>query len=1148
MAGMAALGLRAGAGWGAVSFDREIQPILSDHCFACHGPDASARKAGLRLDLEDAAKAPLGKDQGAAIVPGDPAASLVLVRMLSPDPDDVMPPPDSHKPLSRDQIDTVRQWIADGASWARHWAFEPPAPADRTADADPAVHPIDRLVREALAERDLAPAPRADRRALIRRLSLDLTGLPPSPEDIDAFVSDDRSDAYERLVDRLLASPRYGEHMARFWLDAVRYADTHGFHFDNYREIWPFRDWVVEGFNRNLPYDQFSTWQLAGDLLSDPSDEQRIATGYLRCNPTTNEGGIIDEEYRVEYAVDRVNNFGTVWLGLTVSCAQCHEHKFDPISQEEYFRLLAFFDDTTEAVRDGNKKDPAPVLKVPQPDQRVRLAEIQASLADLDGRLFGPRPDLDADQAAWEAELAAAWTNRPVDVALGPWFRMGPFSTGDIDNPYAYDFGPEAVPFAPNQALDGQRWTPTDSLTDEGGSFTLGGERETMYFARTLTSSRPVWVPVAAGSDDAMKVWLNGRVILDRNVERGLSADDEQFSLRLEAGDNHLLAKVVNQGGAGGFAMRIKPAEALGRAEEALVGSPDAERGTREGTWRFESESAPLRTGQAVRKQESNELVQHFYIGDPSGPTLRDDVSFFAWVYLDPDNPPRGIMLQFNDGNWNHRAYWGEPNVISFGRTDEDAAQYRYLGPLPKPGSWVRLEVDAGTVGLGEDKTLQGIAFTQQGGLAWWADAGLLVEDPQEALARYARLPMEERSEEQRRNLLIHYRRQTLPDYVDWEQASAALVKERTSVQAAIPVTLVAMERDKPMETRVLERGQYDRPGQVVTAGTPAALPAWPANAPTNRLGLAQWLFQPDHPLTARVAANRFWQQLFGIGLVKTPGDLGVQGERPLYPGLLDTLAVRFEKSGWDIKALMKWIVMSDTYAQASGWSDPRHRDDPENRWLARGPRFRMDAETIRDNALWAAGLLVERQGGPPVKPYQPGGLWRAVAYESSDTADYKRDAGDALYRRSLYTFWKRTSPPSSLRVLDAPSREFCVVRRERTNTPLAALALMNDTTFVEAARNLAERTLLEQEEETGRLARMFERTTGRLPRPPEMTVLTDYLGEQRAVYAGDRDRALALLAAGESPRDESLDPSEHAAWTMVASLLLNLDETLNKG
>ena len=1140
------VGILATPGDGGVDFDREIQPLLSDHCFACHGPDGAVRKAGLRFDLEESAKGLMRDGVRAPIVPGDPEASEAWLRMSDPDPMQVMPPPDAHKPLTSEQIEVVRRWILEGAPWARHWAFVPPA-ASEAAAADSAVHPIDREVRVGLAERGLTPSPRADRRTLLRRLSLDLTGLPPTPEQIAEFLADEDPGAYERAVDRLLGSPRYGEHMARYWLDAVRYADTHGFHFDNYREIWPYRDWVVNAFNRNVPYDEFSTWQLAGDLLPDPTRDQRIATGYLRCNPTTNEGGIIDEEYRVEYAVDRVNNFGTVWLGLTVSCAQCHDHKFDPISQEEYFRLLAFFDNTVEAVRDENRKDPAPVLKVPRPEQSARIVEIQAALADLNARMFGPLPDLDPDRQEWESRLARA--EDPVEVEAGHWWRLGPFPHEGIEEPYAHDFGPERAPFDPGVEMEGHRWTLEEGLV-EGVEYPVEESDRTVYFARTITASRSVSVPVSAGSDDAIKIWVNGRVILDRNVQRALNPDSEQFSLRLAPGPNQVLVKVVNFVGAGGFVMRLDPAEALGLAETPLVDGTLPRQDVRQEEWNLVGgDPAPLRTDAPVRLQQAEDLVQHFYLEEESAPALEQGHSFYAWVYLDPEDPPRTVMLQFNNGSWDHRAYWGERDLIPYGRTAEDAAPYRYVGPLPEPGGWTRLEVDAGTVGLTVGDPIKGIAFTQYGGRAWWEAAGFLAPDDREVLARLAARPAEQRTEEQQRDLVAAFRRDRLPEFEGWEAEHQGLKEEDAALEAAIPVTLVAAERSERRQTRILIRGRYDLPGEPVQPGVPAVLPPWPDGAPSNRLGLAQWLFRDDHPLAARAAVNRFWQQLFGVGLVKTPEDLGIQGDRPVYPDLLDDLAVDFVQSGWDIKELIRLIVTSETYAQSARRTDPRHADDPENLWLSRASRFRLDAEVIRDGALAVSGLLVDRRGGPPVKPYQPEGLWEAVAFERSDTARYEQDTGEALYRRSMYTFWKRTAPPSALRVLDAPSREFCVIRRERTNTPLAALALMNDVTFVEAARVLAERTLQQPApDEAARIRGMFERVTGRMPTSPEFDLLAAYLAEQRAAYAAAREQALALLSAGESPRDESLDPAEHAAWTMTATLLLNLDETLNKG
>jgi mono/diheme cytochrome c family protein len=1315
---------RPATGAEPLSFNQHIRPILSENCWACHGPDGSGRKADLRLDLEEPAKAELPKNKGRfAIVPGKPELSEALLRMETAVEDDVMPPPDSHKVLTPAQKQLFRRWIAEGAKWEQHWAFIPPRKADLPAGA---AGPVDFFVQRKLAEAGVAPNGPANPRALLRRLSLDLTGLPPTPEESDAFAKDPSAAAYAAAVERLLASPRYGEHMARYWLDAARYADTHGFHFDNYREIWPYRDWVVRAFNRNLPFDQFTIEQLAGDLLPDATLDQKVASGFIRCNPTTNEGGVIPEEYRVKYTFDRVNTFGSIWLGLSVSCAQCHDHRYDPVSQKDYYRLYAFFASTAEPIMDGNKSDTPPVLKVPTPEQQARLDEIAAATTGLDQRMVGPDAALDAQQGAWEAELArrsrADWvvlrpakvsseggseltiakdfsvqagggepdldvyeveaplpvgklsalrldvlpfkddgqlkigrspngnfvlsevqlsfvpdgggtpvpltfaratanhsqltypvegaidrkdggqngwggdghywtaernavfalaepwtapgpgklrialrfqsqfakhaigrfrlsaseTADRVEFALGNWHQLGPFPAAAVEAPRYHNFGPEGKPLDFAAAYGERRWQPVAAA--EGVVQQLGTGKQVTYLARTIVALGEASVPVAAGSHDALKIWLNGELVHDRDGKRALVAGSDPLGLNLRAGTNQLLVKVINYEGAAAFVMSTDLEAAGARAEERLVDEDLPARGNRQQAWTFVEAPAPAHSGKKSRLQESAGLVQHYYDSDAGGPLAEAGDTLYGWIYLDPASPPRAVMLQYNTGDWKHRAYWGEKNLIEYAKTDKDEPVYRYMGPLPAAGQWVRLSADIGAVGIAPGLRIQGVAFSQYGGRAWWDDAGLLRVDPLDKLRRVAALTPELRTPEQTRALQRAYRSKALPGFADLEAQAKKLAAEKTEIEKQVPVTLVAAELPKPPPVYYLNRGEYDQKGEVVTAGTPPVLPAFAVDLPSNRLGLARWLFRPDHPLTARVTVNRLWQQFFGVGLVKTTEDFGSQGEIPLYRELLDHLSVDFRESGWDMKKLVRQIVLSDTYRRDARITPAQHARDPENRLLARGPRFRLDAEVIRDQALAVGGLLVEKVGGPPVKPYQPEGLWEAVGYDSSNTRNYRQDKGAALYRRSLYTFWKRTAPPAAMSVLDGPSREFCLTRRERTNTPLAALALMNDITYVEAARGFAERILKEAREDQERLARAFQRATGRPAAPDELAELRGYLDQQRALFKANPERAAKLLATGESPRDVTLDAVDHAAWTMVGSLLLNLDETINKG
>lgn len=1010
------------AGEAAVpDFDRQVRPIFSDNCYVCHGPDPGTRKADLRLD------AILEAIDSGYIVPGSRAESEVFRRITAEDGAERMPPPSTGKTLTPAQIELIGRWIDSGAEAAPHWAFLSPSRPDLPDVGRPdwCRNPVDRFILARLEAEGLEPSPEADKPALIRRLTYDLTGLPPTPEEVEAFLADDSPDAYEKVVDRLLASPRYGEHMARYWLDVARYGDTHGLHLDNYRSIWPYRDWVIQAFNRNLSFDRFVVDQVAGDLVPDATVEQKVASGFNRCNVTTSEGGAIDAEFLVRYAVDRTSTVGTAFLGLTVGCAVCHDHKFDPISQKEFFGLYAYFYSMADPAMDGNAKLTPPIVKLPTPEQATTKAALEAELQDVRGKIAEALAKIEYEDP--EAEL--------------------------------------------NAAAD-------------------------------LTPQEIVWV-----EDD------------------------------LPAG-----------------------------AEPKFDGHP----------WEFAAgEEHPVFSGTKSFRRKADGLAQHFFTGAKQPLMIGQGDVLFAYVFLDPADPPREIMVQFNDGSWEHRAYWGE-NVIEWGA--DGTPSRRSKGELPPPGQWVRLEVPAADVGLQPGSQINGWAFTQHGGTVYWDRAGIVTKTPQagqpyRSLRRWElvlqetkvgrdavpkpileildRKP-EDRDETARKRLQDYFVEHVFADsretFDPLHAAAKELEEKLKRLEDEIVGTLVSADLPQPREAFLLERGDYEKPKDKVEPGTPAVLPPMPADFPRNRLGLARWLVLPNHPLTARVTVNRFWQQVFGTGLVKTAEDFGTQGERPSHPELLDWLAVDFVENGWDVKRLMRMLVTSSTYRQTARVTPELLAKDPENRLLARGPRYRLDAEAIRDTALFASGLLVEKLGGPSVKPYQPAGLWEAVGYTTSNTAKFVQDHGESLYRRSLYTFWKRTSPPPGLVVFDAPNRESCVVRRPRTNTPLQALALMNDVGYVEAARKMAERLLREQDApvET-RIALGFRWVTSRPPRPEETAVLSDLLQWQRRYFEEHPDAAGELLRVGEAPRDESLPHTELAAWTMVCNALLNLDETVTK-
>lgn len=817
-----------------VDFDREIRPILSNNCFACHGPDQGSRKAGLRLDTREGAMADLGGYS--ALVPGDLEKSELWARITEPDPDVVMPPAKTGKKLTDREKTLIRRWIEQDAPYPRHWSFVTPVQPDppSVGDENWVRNPIDRFVLARLQKEGLRPSPEAPKLALIRRVTQDLTGLPPTPAEVDAFLADDSPNAYEKLVDRLLASPRYGERMAMEWLDAARYADTHGFHIDSGRDMTRWREWVIDAFNANMPFDRFTIEQLAGDMLPNATLEQKIASGFNRNHMINFEGGAIPEEYHAAYVMDRVNTTSTVWLGLTVACAQCHDHKYDPITQKDYYRLYAFFNNVPENGLDGQKGNAMPYIPTPTPQQEQAMREHARLVTAAEAELDEPDGEVDVMQMYWE---------------IGP---------------------------------------------------------------------------------------RDGSVKLPEPIER-------------------------------------------------ILGTP-----------------------------------------------------------------------------------------------------------------------------------------------------------------------ADQRSDRQRHELRHYYRRHVSPPLRQKQERLATVTRQRDQFNARIRTTMVMAEMDKPRDTFILLRGQYDKKGEKVTPGIPEALGQLPSDAPANRLTLAKWLTDPSHPLTARVTVNRYWQLFFGTGLVKTAEDFGTQGERPSHPELLDWLATRFVAGRWDVKALHRLIVTSATYRQASLLNKELRERDPENRLLARGARFRLHAEFIRDQALFASGLLNGEIGGHSVFPYQPPGLWEELmSREDGDnwTAQkYTPSHGADLYRRSMYTFWKRTSPPAQLATFDAPDREVCAVRRARTNTPLQALILMNDPTYVEAARKLAERMMTEAGSSADdRIRFAVQWVLSRPARADEIDVLRAVYQKQLIKFRNDTPAARRLLAVGESPANEKLDAAELAAWAIVASTVLNLDEAVTR-
>ena len=1007
-----------------IDFSRDILPLLSENCFQCHGPDEAKRESGLRLDQREGVFSEA--DSGMiAVVPKNHETSELIQRIISDDADTLMPPPDSGKELSATDIERLKQWVSEGAEWSGHWAFQKPnapnLPAPETEwESD---NPIDLFIHQGLKNTKLTPSKRANKETLIRRATLDLTGLPPTLTEIDNFLADDSPAAFEHVLDRLLESTAYAEQMTRIWLDAARYADTHGLHLDNERSIWPYRDWVIEAFTQNMPFDQFTIEQIAGDLLPEPTLDQRIATGFNRCNVTTSEGGSIDDEYYVRYAVDRVETTSTVWLGLTSGCAACHDHKFDPLTQKEFYQLFSYFFSLTERAMDGNKLLPPPVVKAPSKEQTTKKQQYQQELTTVNASIASQLKEITYEDTLPDAKL-------------------GELKKGDA-------------------------------------------------------------------------IWF----------------DDE-----LPAG-----AKPQGDG----------PYQ-----------------------WKFEtSPDHPVHSGKNSSVRTGTGLTQHFFTDANPKLKIGNPGKLFSYVYLDPENPPETIQLQFNDGSWNHRAYWGADKAHAAGQ--KGPANF-HAGALPETGKWVRLEVDAASVGLKPDSDLNGWAFTQFGGTVHWDAAGTVSLEtlPEEKLVslnlwqQYRKkvssppLPAEiqkiialendKQTDDQRRQLQEYYLQHVNPDHAPefavHRDNQAGIKKQVADIEKAIPSTLVMEDRKDPRQAHILERGQYTEKRAPVSSAVPQWIAPLPKDAPENRLGLASWLVSPENPLTARVTVNRYWLHHFGTGLVKTAEDFGIQGEQPSHPDLLDWLALEFIKSGWNVKQFHKLIMMSATYQQSSHVSQEQLAADPENRLLSRGPRFRLDAEVIRDTALSTSGLLVRSIGGKSVRPYQPSGLWKAVGFGGSNTSVFAQDKGEKLYRRSMYTFWKRTSPPPSMSTFDAPDRETCQVRRARTNTPLQSLVLMNDVQFFEAARKLAERVMLNGGSEANdRLIFAFRIATSRTPGPFEIDSLLRLQQEYQTEFAANPEAAVKLISAGEAAREDKLQPAELAAWTMISHLLLNLSETVTQ-
>ena len=1031
-----------------ISFNEHIQPILSEYCSHCHGPDSGTREpkdAPLRLDrVEDAF---VLRDNGQpVIVKGRPAESELIKRIHSADPDSVMPPPASHKTLKPRETALLERWIEQGAPYEAHWAFAPVKQAAPPAAGDGwAANPIDRFVAAKLDEAGLKPNPPEDPSRFHRRLTFDLTGLPPEPAATDGFVkafAANPQNAVEAEADRLLATTASAEHFARHWLDAARYADTHGIHIDNYRAIWPYRDWVVRAFQANLPWDQFTIEQIAGDLLPQPTLDQRVATGFSRCLPTTGEGGAIGEEYDAIYAKDRVDTMSAVWLGLTTGCASCHDHKFDPVTMKEFYQLAAFFRNTPMSSLDGNNAEHPPNVFVPLMEDRARWEALDGEIAavgkQLAERKAKARPDFDQ----WLAAASVA-PDRTIDSTLA------------LHLPLAESEGPL------RGSADGQpREWPTELRRIDGP---LG--------KAPVVSENPMELGDLASFSRGDRVTYGGFVRITGTPS-------------------------------GAVVARMNPAEAYrgwdfwleqGRPGSHVVDSWD----------------------KAANKTVANAALKP---GE------------WHHVMITFDGTKAGHQAHAVHVNGKKVASTTYPNTV--GGTLETKVPLR-LGERQGGES----KLSGGEVALQDFRFYRRLLNPQE--IASLANTAML--------ARVAATPPDQRTPGQIDSLYGYYISNIDAPSRDLGTRLDALKSEQTAIRARGSVSLVMAEKPGEATAHILNRGVYSDKGESVGAGTPAVLPPLPADAPKNRLGLARWLTDPTNPLPTRVTVNRVWYQLFGTGIVETTEDFGIMGARPSHPRLLDWLAAEFIASKWNHRQMVRLMVSSATYRQSGAASPEKLEKDPANRLLARGPRVRLDAEPIRDLALAASGLLHAKVGGPPVKPYQPEGIWEAVAMPQSNTRHYRQDQGEALYRRSIYTTWKRTAAPPTMEIFNAPTRETFCVRRDRTNTPLQALALLNDPQFVEASRVLAARALAASPEFDRRLDHITQRLLARTFAADERAVVRKSLDEVLANFRKQPADATSLLATGASPAPKEADAAELAAWTVVCSQILNLDETLTR-
>ena len=1018
-----------------VEFNRDIRPILSDTCFHCHGFDEKERKSGLRLDVRDDALKP-AKSGAVAIVPGNIAKSELIARVMTTDEDDLMPPTKLHKPLTQQQKDLLKQWIAEGAEYQGHWAFiTPKTPAVPIIQNSKfkIQNPVDSFILARLEKEGLQPSPETDRATLIRRVSLDLTGLPPAPEEVDAFLNDKSENAYEKVVDRLLTSPHYGEQMARQWLDFARYADSHGFQTDSSRQMWPWRDWVIKAFNDNMSFNEFTVQQIAGDLLPNATRDQIIATGFNRNHRLNGEGGIIAEEWRVENIIDRVETMSFTWLGLTMNCCRCHDHKYDPFTQRDFYSLFAFFNNvpesgTIEGMSNRSGGNTPPTIDAPDPEQETKLAKLNAVLNAAQQSVAEAVKTMPNLMAEWEVKALSQASEEK-----SPWDLITP-----------------------------------ESVSSQGGA-TMVRQDDGSYLATGTNPAKDDYIITVKIPDAPVSAFL---------LECLPDASLPNQSLGRAPNGNFVLEE---------FEVDVVTAENAGNPVQAKIVNAQANY-SQKGYEIANLQHEPAAKG---RKKPANRGPGWAIDGD-----TRKEASKAMFVLDQP--APAGSKVTIT---MKHGSQFSQHNIGRF-----------RLSATTLPANLVKLQ------GKSDFAAVRDILNT----------------------------PAAKRTAKQNGEVEKYYRTAVAIPVRDADNALAAAQKAVENFEKELPTVMVMKEIDKPRDAFVLKRGEYDKPADKVSMATPAVLQPMPQGAPQNRLGLAQWLVDPANPLTARVWVNRTWEKFFGYGICKTTENLGSQSDWPSHPELLDWLATEFIRQKWDMKAFQKMLVMSATYRQSSKLTKELIEHDPENRLLARGPRFRLGGEAVRDQALAVSGLLAPKVGGPSVRPYMPEGVWDETS-KYGDLRGYIADQGEGLYRRSLYTIWKRTAAPPSMLLFDAPTREICTVKRSRTNTPLQALSLLNEVTFVESSRGLAEQMMKHATTPEERIAYGFKRATAKMIDDSVLKGLAKGFNERLAFFKSHSDDAKNLIAQGASKPDTALDPAELAAYTTTAEVLLNLDRVVTR-